>query len=186
MFGTIFDAEIVVLQPDTVFAPRGFGSLDGIIAHLTRKCGRNVSDAGVVRITSKSVYDEKSAVRNIADFGTESSFWSGLEPEQWICWNFRSSRVQMTHYTIRTNSSRVNGPHPRSWVIAGSKDGQSWVLLDQQVNNMETNAPGIANTFPVVIQPAFKHIRMTLSDHNHFGNDRLTLSAFEIFGGLIN
>jgi hypothetical protein len=42
-------------------------SLDGIISYLTSEQGWNVHDAGIVTITSTSVYSDKAAGLNAAD-----------------------------------------------------------------------------------------------------------------------
>jgi hypothetical protein len=77
-------------------------ALSGIIAHLTAKCGGNVHDKGVLEITVSSVYKEKYPPRNAADFeNVYSHFCSQDEPDQWICWDFKTLRIEPTHYTIR-------------------------------------------------------------------------------------
>jgi hypothetical protein len=59
------------------------GPLDGIIAYQTRECGGDVAEHGVVKVVESSVRgnDAEFAAKNPADFGSDSVFYSGSEPE---------------------------------------------------------------------------------------------------------
>jgi hypothetical protein len=52
------------------------------------------------------------------------------EPGQWVCWDFREIRVHPTHYTIET-------VWLKSWVVAGSLDGESWTEIHPQTDNQD-------------------------------------------------
>jgi len=75
-------------------------SAGGVISHLRATCGSK----GVVGITASSVSenDPECTSRNAADLGTDSYFSSRNEPGQGICWDFKTLRIEPTHYTIRT------------------------------------------------------------------------------------
>jgi hypothetical protein len=64
------------------------------------KCGGRVHDKDVVEITASSV-SGTAYPRNAADLGNGSYFWSKHEPGQWICLDFKTLRIEPTHYTIR-------------------------------------------------------------------------------------
>jgi hypothetical protein len=104
--------------------------MNGIIARLTERCHGNVHDRGIVKITSNSVYDgaPEHAAKNVADLSSGWEFASDPHAGQWICWDFRNRRVQLTHYQIRAS---VLG----SWVVEGSMDGRRWTALDRQRPN---------------------------------------------------
>jgi hypothetical protein len=106
---------------------------DGIIAHLTRECGGNVHDHGVVDVTSGSFEKETcganprsgvygsyphSAAKNAADLETNSCFISAFRRKEediphtrnnWVCYNFKERRIIPTHYAIRTNDGGRRG-----------------------------------------------------------------------------
>jgi hypothetical protein len=110
-------------------------SLEGVIWYLTKKHGGNVSEKGIVAITSKSVHssDDWCALKNLADFAdlsSNSAFLSADAPGQWVCWDFRGMIVRPTHYTIR-------GPFLTSWVFEGSLDGSTWSEIDRQTGKAD-------------------------------------------------
>jgi hypothetical protein len=86
---------------------RGFpyhsSPLDGIISHLTSKFGGNVHNRGGVIITANRVYnsDPSHAVKNVADFGTDSVFNFANEPNQSISFDFRNLTITPTYYSFR-------------------------------------------------------------------------------------
>jgi hypothetical protein len=58
------------------------------------KCGGNVHDLGVVEIASSSVSDTHS-LRNAASLAEmDSDFVSEDEPGQWICFDFKTARIE--------------------------------------------------------------------------------------------
>ena len=76
--------------------------LDGVIAHLTRECGGNVHDKGIVNVTASSGYENMSDwdPTNAADLGTNSEFGSHDEKGSWICYNFKERHVTPTSYSV--------------------------------------------------------------------------------------
>jgi hypothetical protein len=104
-------------------------SLDGIIAHLTKKHGGNVHEMGVVTLASRTVsFSPLEGLKNIADLTTEAHFASRNEPGQWICWDFGDMRVRPTHYTL-------SGWDKKSWLVEGSMDGHNWTVIDEKTHN---------------------------------------------------
>jgi hypothetical protein len=51
---------------------------NGIVRHLTQKCGGNVNDKKVVKITAGDIYVSGPA-KNAADLGTNKVLYSALE-----------------------------------------------------------------------------------------------------------
>jgi regulator of replication initiation timing len=83
---------------------------DGIIAHLTRECGGNVHERGIVVTTASSVLKAAYAPMNAVDFTTEQVFTSDVMTKgsnvphtrnNWITFDFKKRRVVPTHYAIR-------------------------------------------------------------------------------------
>jgi hypothetical protein len=109
-------------------------SLDGIISYLTRKHGGNVHDKGIVTLTSKSVIDDDPtwALGNAADLASFPNFCSKNVPGQWVCWDFRETRIRPTYYTMNT-------PYLKSWVVESSLDGEAWTEIDRKTDNEDFN-----------------------------------------------
>jgi hypothetical protein len=160
--------------------PFTWAPFNGILSYLTVKCGGNVHDRGVVKITASSVFKEQYTPRYAADFESIWSFWSKNEPEQWICLDFKTLRVEPTHYTIRTDYNC----HLKSWAVEGSDDGALWTEIARRENNSDLNGKNAVKTFAVSQSGSFRRIRLRQTGPNHNGDNDLTLSALELFGAV--
>jgi hypothetical protein len=160
----------------------------GIISHLTREHGGNVHEQGIVTITSKSVADGHPAPtpQRVADLASGESFRSDNVKGQWICWDFRDSRVRVTHYTIGAIALL-------SWIVEGSMDGWNWTELDRQQVRWDWDA-GIAPdvffdtgyiTAAISTVARVRFIRLTQMAMNANGDDHLTVDSVEFFGTLL-
>jgi hypothetical protein len=179
------------------FAP-GSDPLEGIIAHLTSRCGGNVHDCGVVNVTSSAEgrqrfpqYDGKSA----ADLKQDSLFISPNRPRtaniphernNWLCYDFKDRRIVPTHYSIRSEyNGKVDDCNLKSWLVEVSMDGQQWTEIDRRENNSELNGRDITRTFNVSRSAPGRLIRLVNIGRNHQGSDTLLISSWEIFGSLV-
>jgi hypothetical protein len=77
------------ILPGRLFVP-GTDPFVGIINHLTRECGGNVADIGIVVITAASVA-QNHFPRNAADFHSGKIFQSKDRLNQWIEWDFKDA-----------------------------------------------------------------------------------------------
>lgn len=164
--------------------------LDGIIAHLTRTCGGNVHDEGIVHVTASSflttgsqLFDPKNAVELE---GTEI-FASINEEGAWICYDFRKWQVIPKSYSLQSQGDGPGGLHPRSWVIEVSDDNLMWTEIDRRTNNNDLNGQNLTQNFKIANVPSesYRYIRMKQIGPNHAGNNQLVFSDFEIFGTLL-
>jgi hypothetical protein len=114
-----------VMLHETRFAPDG-KSLDGIISHLTSKCGGNVHNNGIITASSSSVYDSRHP-KNALDFQNVSTYFiSDNVANSWICLDFKNMDVTPTHYSILSHLGQTNQQrHPKSWCLEVSGDGQA-------------------------------------------------------------
>jgi hypothetical protein len=182
---------------------------DGIIAHLTRECGGNVHDRHVVDVTCGSfekeieganphsgAYDDNPdwAAKHAADLETDSVFCSACRGKEediphtrnnWMCYNFKERRIVPTHYTIRTHGYDPGGSHLKSWLVETSVDGENWRKVAREEDNEQLNGSFLTATFPVADGGECRFIRLVNIGRDHHGSDSLNMSAWEIFGSLI-
>ena len=90
--------------------------LEGVIAHLTRECGENVHDTGIVTVTASRVYDSDYDSKNAVDLGTNSYYLSKNEKDAWICYDFKERRMISTIYSVRSYWYGYGYSHLKSWV----------------------------------------------------------------------
>jgi hypothetical protein len=141
-------------------------------------------------------YDNRAenAAKNAADLETDSDFCSAYRSykediphtrNNWICYNFKKRRIVPTHYTIRTNFLGLCWSHLKSWLVETSKDGKSWREVAREENNKQLNGRWFAGTFAVAGGGECRFIRLVNIGRNHYRNDFLCISAWEIFGSLV-
>jgi hypothetical protein len=191
-------ARSVVTVPPVAKFPVGDDPLDGVIAYLTRSCGGNVHDKGVVAVTSSppKFATAQCMAKNAVDLRKNSCFYSDYrlaakadiphEKNNWLCYDFRQRRIIPSHYAIRSQfDGHVDWYTLKNWVVEVSVDGQTWVAIDWRENNQELNNRNVTRTFMVTKSKDGIFIRLTNVGRNHNGADQLVVSSFEIFGWLI-
>ena len=153
--------------------------LDGIISYLTRKCGGNVYDKGIVNVVQ--TYD--SSGRNVVAFENTKSF-SFLGVNSWLCYDFRDRRVIPTSYSVRSSDSYH---HLRSWAIEVSNDGRSWTEIDRRHNNNDLEDEFVTCNFGISSVPreGFRFFRLRLTMNSRKEPDLIDITALEVFGTLL-
>jgi hypothetical protein len=195
--------------PSVKKGTRGFDVPDGIIAYLTRECGGNVHDHNVIEVMSGSFETETqganphsgaygntpdNAAKNAADMEADSHFCSAYRnPSEdiphtrnnWVCYDFKGRRIVPTHYAIRTCPGGAGGSHLKSWLVETSTDGKSWREVAREENNMELNGRKFTKTFAVAGGGECRFIRLVNIGRNQYGQSAIYISAWEIFGSLV-
>jgi hypothetical protein len=136
---------------------------DGVITHLTRECGGNVHDRGVVAVMSSEPFSDGNprsqcdfAAKNVVDLAAGSAFYSawrndeeGIEHTRnnWICHDFKRRRIMPTQDAIRSWSGSPGAAHPKGWVLEMSEDGAAWKDVDRKEDNVEINGREITQVF---------------------------------------
>jgi hypothetical protein len=90
-----------------------------------------------------------------------------------------------THYAIRTWEGDPGNSHLKSWLVETSADGKSWRKVSREEDNEQLNGRNLTGTFPVAGSGDCGFIRLVNIGRNHRGSDALAISAWEIFGSLV-
>jgi hypothetical protein len=186
-----------------------FNVPEGIIAHLTKECGGNVDDHHVVDVTFGSFEKETCGAnpysgvlnnaphlgaKNAADLETGSLFCSAFRNEEddipdaqnnWICYDFKERRTVPTYYSIRRFWGNPGSCHMKSWLVETSADGKTWREVAREEASNQLNGIWFTGTFAVAGGGECRFIRLVNIDMNHGGSDSFNISAWEIFGSLI-
>jgi hypothetical protein len=182
------ESKLATLPVDVECPMQELNSLNGIISFLANKCKGNVHELRLVNVTAKSVNSDFSPPRSLVELNAPSFFMSNSRGDQWICYEFRRMRIRPTRYAFQTAGNKYDGRdagfHPKSWVVETSLDEKKWTEVDRQTNVMDANHEFVIRSFPLVNAAECRYIRFTQTQ-NHKGNGFLALSAFEIFGTLI-
>ena len=184
-YNTIHTNEIYQIQK-TLFKYDKNNDFSGIFNFLRKKSNENIEKE--INVTSSSIHGnfEENLPKNVVLFENQSKrFISANEPNSWLCFDFKDHQVILTEYTIKTSCLfEKNMRHPRSWVIEGSNDNNSWEILDEQKDCSEINGKSITHTFSINNQELkkFKMIRLRATGPNWDGSNHLFIESFEIYG----
>jgi hypothetical protein len=158
--------------------------LSGIISHLTSNHGGHVSDRGIVTVTASPCYHFFYSARNAVDMADSTAFASGNSPHQWLCYDFKTSRIDPTVYSLRFFHSGWGAGHcVRSWVIESSEDGATWTEIDRQNNNSQLK-DGSVQSFQMSNDQACCFIQIRQTGPTESGHNYLVVCSWEIFGSL--
>jgi hypothetical protein len=154
----------------------------GIIDMLTRSCGGNVHDKGIVTITPSGGRYAAMSCDAIVDYSRDSNFSSLASANEWICFDFKEKTVKPNGYSIRAHT--IRGTRLKSWVIEGSNDCVDWFELDRKAPNSRLNEKGVVATFTIDHPKSCRFVRLRQIEPNWDGSWALGLAAMEFFGVL--
>jgi hypothetical protein len=155
---------------------------DGIISFLTLRHGGNVVDRGIVSVEVSSVRSTYPK-RNAVDLNLRTMTATAYEPNSWICYDFKNMEVNVSHYSIRSQTD-YNVHHLMNWTVEGSLDQKNWIELGVQSECHSLLGLYQSATFETSRCGFVRFVRLRQTGKNSSGQDVLTLSAFEPFGGL--
>jgi hypothetical protein len=102
---------------------------------------------------------------------------------QWIEWDFKTAKIEPSHYSINTNGDKAGGTHLQHWVIEGrNEEEEEWIRLDERRENSELNGSGRFATFEIANRVRVRILRLRQIGLNHRRDHILSFSAFEVFG----
>jgi hypothetical protein len=99
-----------------------------------------------------------------------------------MCYDFKERMIVPTHYAI---CSGPGNSHRKSWLVETSADGESWREVAREEDNEQLNGKWFAGTFAVAGDGECRFIRLVNIGRNHWGSDQIVISAWEIFGSLV-
>jgi hypothetical protein len=102
----------------------------------------------------------------------------------WICYDFKTTRIKPTHYTVRSRND-YDGYHPKNRVIEGSVDGSSWIELGRENTDQLVGLNRIS-TFSLSKTVEVRMIRIQMIGNESNESYCFTISALEFFGDLFN
>ena len=158
---------------------------NGIIAHLTRECGGNVHERGIVRVMASSV-GPSSHLKSVVDLGTGEDFQSQNFENSWVEYDFVNRRVCPTSYSIKTANIATGGSHPKNWVLEASNDRESWTVLNEVRYGSGLDRRDATFNFLIDSRPqkTFRYVRIRLTGKNCENKNTLVINSLEVFGVL--
>ena len=148
-------------------------SLDGIFAHLAREWGGNIHKKGVVKVTANSCDGDYGKPEHVVDLTSDRDFYSGDEPNSWICYDFRGQGRDTDELLDQVKEQWASSAHPRSWVleVSDSWSEGSWEVVDSCEDNSDLNDSLVIRNF-AISTPASgirRFVRLRQTGKNHYG-----------------
>lgn len=158
---------------------------NGILSFLTRETNRNIQDAGLITVTSSSIYRDRiqfhpKMTLNISD---SSYFMSKDESNSWIMFDFKNMEIQISYYVIRTYGDTSNS-HLKSWILEASENGQSWIIIDRRVTDYSLKEDWGTAAFKCSLKKRARFIRLTQTGPNHRDTNCLLICSIDFYGKL--
>jgi hypothetical protein len=94
-----FEDHLIPFEPDSQF--------NGLLSYLCKACGGNPHDKGAISVTGLASYDNQDCYhpKNVCDVQSNSRFNSAVQEGNWIMYDFKTKRVAVTHYSLRSYGS---------------------------------------------------------------------------------
>lgn len=160
-------------------------NLHGIIDYLTTKYGNVVDE----KLVSVLVPCNKAMASDLLNYTNRlKSHWKNesLQNQNWIIFDFKTSSLKLTAYTIRGCYCQDYNCRPKSWTISGSNDQKNWTVLSEIKGCTSIDRPYGMMTFEVTYKTkSFRFIKYTQFENNEKNLHYIVhLSAIEFFGTL--
>ena len=161
---------------------RGQDVFSGILQHLRTECGGNPHHSDVISITASS--NNWNHCYQLVDYGWNNWWNSKNEPNSFVQFDFKSSLVSITGYTLKSDG--YSGNHLVSWVLEVSDDGSTWDAIDERTNTQDLNGNYIVKTYDCNKRSDrfTRYVRLRQTGWNSNGSNYLMLSEIEFFGKL--
>lgn len=162
------------------------GEFNGIINYLRNNIKASIYD--IINITASSGNNNKfgNPKNSIIFEDLSKDFRTNNSGDVWICFDFKSYRIIPSNYSIRSYNFGKDYPHPRSWVIEGSNDGEKWTIIDEQKDCSFLNGQNLVHTFTIQNSNCdkFQFIRLRQTGPNWENNRQLSFNSIEFYGKL--
>ena len=150
----------------------------GIMSHLSKECGGNVHEKGVMNITASG--ESSGSCYQVTDYGWRCNFWTDAKESSWICFDFKDRTVELTSYSLKMNTDL--NYRLLHWIIEGSTDGSKWEAIDERNVPDAKGSSNEDNYSCSGTGVAFRYIRIRQIGKNNRGSEPLFLNAIEFFG----
>jgi hypothetical protein len=164
------------------FIPSSSHRFEGIIAHLTKRCGGNVRDHNIGTMLTTAWWQSRWA-KHAANLMNNTQFCTMNAPNQWICCDFKTMLTESLDYSTPSYSA-----------VLGHVNQKNWWLSDQRVENHGWNltvvtgtriwmAQCVGNIFDFAVWVCSNESASTrrsnahgwqLSEHDYIGNFRFS------------
>ena len=155
-------------------------SVNGIVSYFWRF--RMYDEIKAIASSETSGYEKN----NVLDI-TSPMYWASSSHSTGIIWigiSFPHYTVKVSHYTIRQYTGA--GSMPKSWILQGSNDGNSWYDIEYRTSDGYCHMGTILDTFevPEANQSYYQQYRLYKNGWSCLHYDYWRLAGIELFGNI--
>jgi hypothetical protein len=170
----VFKSRVFPTHPFDISRP-----LHGIIRDLNR-----LSGAVEISGTNPVMEGYEWRITNLLDFDTDSQFYSTGVPGAFVSYRFIAKSVIVTRYVLRSNYG-LNAHNLRKWRLEVADDGENWTIVDERESD-QLCGRNVTAAFETKAPKAGKWLKLTQTGRNSSDFDNLVVSAFEVFGTVLD
>ena len=162
------------------FHPKSAADLNGIFAYLRQQ--NDPIPESIVTPSSSSINNGEGPQYLLEPSDTFAT--TNNISNSWFSFDFVDKKVFFTEYTLRTLASSLTdyrSNFPRCWVIEGSNNNKTWLIIDQQ-NNTIFQERNQSHTFRAKNPGTYRFIKIRQTCENSGKAYHFRLSQFELFG----
>jgi hypothetical protein len=155
----------------------------GLFATLRQQFGSDLIKSGTVKIVASGTGLGHPSV--LIDGRCAERWYSDNSEGPWLLFEFPHHKVSLTSYQFTCDSTLPDAGQPQSWVIQGSPDGSTWIIIDERRRDQRLNHEGkVSANFVCHRTPALKFVKITQTERNTFRREsyHLVLYAIEFYG----
>jgi PKD repeat protein len=125
----------------------------------TRPVGSTALPEAVAAVTASAENPPNETKEKLTD-GNSATKWLTFSPTGWVAYQLTKPTV-VTSYSL-TSANDFAGRNPKDWTLQGSTDGQSWVDVDKQVDQVFTD-PFQTRKFTIASPQSFPRYRLNIT-----------------------
>ena len=167
----------------TKFRPFTGNKTNGILTYMSNATGVVDLDEGkIIKITASSIENERYFSNLFTGLGY---FATNREPNSWIMFDFKQSKISISSYTIRCYTRDLL----KEWAIYGSDDNKRWNSIDHKFNSIDINTFGDKLTefyFETEHPITRRYIKLQALQQRLANDDILIIHKIEFFGTFYN
>ncbi len=158
------------------------GDNNGVFYYLGTSKGATAwnNPSGVsIGVTASSVgFGSVELLTNRAD----DQFYTGNIANSWVEFDLGTLALKCNYYCLRNRNQDIH--YLRNWQLQGSNDGNTWAVLDDQVNNSTLNTPSQWLSLPVTSSVQYSKFRIFETGINSSNAYYVCLGEVELYGVL--
>ena len=121
----------------------------GIIENIRKesRVNNNPYESKLIDVETSQINDGE--IKDLFDKSKDTHFRLSNQPNGFILLDFKDKRIKFSKYyfSVPNQKAGYSTGRPKSWLIEGSNDKQTWFNIDKKENDSSLNDYGRSNTF---------------------------------------